>query len=186
MIGQKFNELTKEEYIIFIDDYRKHDDFNALGLYRSIIENEKLDVSAKIAVREYAHKSFRKTFDFLQLKDPKTYFEVSVIGEEITKGDEQRIWDDIKANQQKILADKKIRHRNFGNYSKHNCGHDNCPFNGLMIKQGSWLAYENMHFNSDKNRFSGKRKSERFRKDKKKEQQQIKKIMEGDLTDSQE
>jgi hypothetical protein len=177
-IGQKFNTLTKEEYFFFIDDYKKYSDFNTLGLYRSIIENDNLSLADKIEVREYAHKVFQKTFDFLQLKDPKTYFEVSVIGQEITKGDEQKLWDDIKINQQKILADKKIKHRNFGNYSKHNCGYDHCPYNGLMIKQGSWFAEGNMHFNSDKNKYSGKIKSDRLKKDRKNEQQAIKKIIE--------
>ena len=177
-IGQKFNTLTKEKYLFFIDNHKKYKDFNTLGLYRSIIENEMLTYADKIEVREYAHKFFRKTFDFLQLKDPKTYFDVSVIGQVITKGDELQIWNDIRANQQKILADKKIKHRNFGNYSKHNCGYDNCPYNGLMIRQGSSLAEGNMHFDSDKNKFSGKTKSDRLQKVRKKEQQAIKKIIE--------
>ena len=177
-IGQKFNTLTKEEYFFFIDNHKKYSDFNTLGLYRSIIENEKLALADKIEIRDYAHKTFQKTFDFLQLKDPKTYFEVSVIGQVITKGDEVQIWNDIKANQQKILADKKIKHRNFGDYSKHNCGYDHCPYNGLMIKQGSWLAEGNMHFNSDKNKYSGKIKSDRLKKERKNEQQTIRKIIE--------
>jgi hypothetical protein len=179
-IGQKFNTLTKEKYLFFIDNHKTYNDFNTLGLYRSIIENDKLTPADKIEVRDYAHKIFQKTFDFLQLKDPKTYFEVSVIGQEITKGDEEQIWNDIKANQQKILADKKNKHRNFGTYSKHNCGYDQCPYNGLMIRQGSWLAEENMHFTSDKNKYSGKVKSDRLKKDRKNEQQTIKKIIESE------
>lgn len=110
LINQKFNTLTVKEYIFFIDNYRKYTDFNTLGLYRSIIENEKLNLEEKIEVREYTHKIFAKTFDFLQLKDPRTYFAVSTLGQEITKGDEQKMWKDIRGNQQKILADKKIKH----------------------------------------------------------------------------
>ncbi len=47
-----------------------------------------------------------------------------------------------------------------------------------MIKQGSWLAEGNMHFNSDKNKYSGKIKSDRLKNDRKNEQQTIKKIIE--------
>ena len=75
-IGHKFNTLTLKEYFFYIDNYKKYTDFNTLGLYRSMVENEKLSLNDKIAVREYAHKVFKKTFDFLQLKDPKTFVEV--------------------------------------------------------------------------------------------------------------
>jgi hypothetical protein len=89
-IGQKFSSLTVKEYFFYIDNHKKYRDFNTLGLYRSIVENDKLGLKEKIAVREYAHLVFRKTFDFLQLKDPKTYVEVENLGKELTKGDEQR------------------------------------------------------------------------------------------------
>jgi hypothetical protein len=149
-IGQKFNTLNLKEYLFFIENYKKYKDFNTLGLYRSIVENDKLTLEEKITVREYAHKTFRKTFDFLQLKDPKTFVDVTYLGQELTKGDEEKIWDDIRTNQQKILADKRIKHRNFGDYSKHNCGYEDCVWNGVMIRQGSWLMESNMHFDSDK------------------------------------
>jgi hypothetical protein len=175
--GQKFNQLTLEEYYFFIDNYKKYEDFNTLGLYRSIIENDKLSIDEKIEVREYAHKTFKKTFDFLQLKDPKVFVEVSTLGQELTKGDDEKNWNDIRKNQQKILADKKIKHRNFGNYSKHNCGYDNCIWNGLMIRQGSWLSETNMHFKGDKNKYQQKLKSDRRKSDRKKEKQ----IINGEL-----
>lgn len=173
-IGRKFNTLTLSEYLLYIDNYKKYKDFNTLGLYRSIIENENLSPEDKIAVREYAHKTFKKTFDFLQLKDPKTYVEVEYLGQEITKGDEEKIWDDIRKNQQQILADKRIKHRNFGDYSKHNCGRDNCVLNGIMIRQGSWLAESNIHFEGDKNKYQQKLKSDKRKSDRKNERQIIK------------
>ena len=174
-LGQKFNTLSLDEYFFYIDNYKKYSDFNTLGLYRSIVENEKLTLDDKIVIRDYANKTFKKTFDFLQLKDPKTFVEVEYLGQELTKGDEQKIWDDIRRNQQKILADKKIKHRNFGEYSKHNCGYDNCIWNGLMIRQGSWLAESNMHFDGDKNKYQQKLKSDRRKADRKNERQIIKK-----------
>ncbi len=171
-IGQKFNTLTLKEYFFYIDNHKKYIDFNTLGLYRSIVENEKLTLDEKIVVREFAHKTFKKTFDFLQLKDPKTFVDVNYLGQEITKGDEKKIWNDIRINQQKILTDKKIKHRNFGDYSKHNCGYEDCAFNGIMIRQGSWLMESNMHFDSDKNKYQQKVKSER-RKTERKNKKQI-------------
>ncbi len=177
-IGQKFNQLTLEEYFFFIDNYKKYKDFNTLGLYRSIVENHNLSLEQKIEVREYAHKTFEKTFKFLQLKDPKIFVEVFTLGQELTKGDEEKIWGDIRKNQQKILADKRIKHRNFGHYSKHNCGYDDCIWNGLMIRQGSWLSEGNMHFTGDKNKYQHKLKSDRRKSDRK----QVKQIINRELS----
>lgn len=174
-IGRKFNTLSSKEYYFFIDNYKKYSDFNTLGIYRSIVENQKLTLDEKKTVRDYAHKIFRKTFDFLQLKDPKTFVEVEYLGQELTKADENNIWEDIKRNQERILKDKKIKHRNFGDYSKHNCGYDTCIWNGLMIRQGSWLMESHMHFRSDKNPYSAKVKSKRFKSERKKAKRIIKK-----------
>jgi hypothetical protein len=172
-IAQKFNQLTLKEYFFYIDNYRKYTDFNTLGLYRSILENEKLTVDDKILLRDYAHQIFRKSFDFLQLKDPNTFFKVSYLGMELTEADKHQKWRDIVVNQQKILLDKKIRHRNFGDYSKHSCGYDSCPYNGLMVKKDSVLAEGSMHFLSDKDHYMAKRKSDIRKKERKNKQQII-------------
>jgi hypothetical protein len=149
-IGRKFNTLSVREYMFYIDNHKRYSDFNTLGLYRSIVEHENLTPEEKLEVIQRAHAVFAKTFVFLQLKDPKTYFDIVTLGRELTKGDEQQIWEDIRRNQQKILQDKNIKHRSFGDYSKHNCGDEHCPYNGLMIKQGSTLSEGSMHFRSDK------------------------------------
>lgn len=174
-IGKKFNTLTLEEYFFYIDNYKKYSDFNTLGLYRSISKNDKLNLEDKISVRDYAHQTFRKSFDFLQLKDPVTFMEVQYLGEQLTVGDRDGIWDDLRKAQQKILSDKKIRHRNFGTYSKHNCGRENCNWNGVMIKQGSTFAWTNIHFDSDKSKYSGQVKSEKRKIDRKNQKQIINK-----------
>lgn len=147
-IGHKFNTLTLKEYFYYIDNAKKYKDFNTLGLYRSIIENEKLTLDEKIAVRDYAHKYFQKTFDFLQLKDPETFLEVSTLGQELTDYDKVCLRDKISKNQQRILSAKRIKHRNFGMYSKHNCA-PWCPCNGLMVHTKSSLAEDHMFFDSD-------------------------------------
>lgn len=179
-IGRQFNKLTFKEYFFYIDNHKKYTDFNTLGLYRSITENSKLELAEKIEVREYAHKTFKKTFDFLQLKAPQTYFEIETIGLTLTKADERQIWNDIIANQQKILTDKRIKHRNFGDYSKHNCGYETCTLNGLMIRQGSVIACGNIHFKSDKKRNAAHNKSDRRKADRKKEQQIIQAVIQSE------
>lgn len=174
-IGQKFNKLTLKEYYFYIDNHKKYTDFNTLGLYRSIIENEKLNLEEKLQVRDYAHLIFRKSFDFLQLKDPSTFVDVEYLGQDLTKADEVGIWDDLRKNQQKILESKKIKHRNFGIYSKHNCGYDDCNWNGVMIRQGSRMAERFMHFHSDKNEWSKFDKASRKREERKTEKHLIEK-----------
>ncbi|WP_298510099.1 hypothetical protein [uncultured Kordia sp.] len=178
-IGKLFNQLSKSQYIHYIDNHKKYTDFNTLGLYRSICENEKLTLAEKIEIRDYSNVFFGKTFTFFQLKDPQTYFELITLGKELTVADERQIWENIRSNQQKILADKRIKHRNFGEYSKHNCGYEDCNYNGLMIKQGSFLAEATMHFNSDKNEYAAKDKSERIKKQRKNKKQ----IIKDDLND---
>ena len=175
---RKFNTLKLEEYFYFIDNHKSYKDFNTLGLYRSIIENENLNELERILVRDYAHKYFKKSFNFLQIKDPYTYIAVSTIAQELTKGDEEKLWNDVYRNQKKILKDKKIKHRNFGFYSKHNCGYDTCPMNGMMIKQGSWMAEFDMAI-GNKNKWMAKVKSNRNKSERKREKQ----IIENELSD---
>lgn len=177
-IGKQFNTLKKSEYFHYIDNYKKYKDFNTLGLYRSISENSKLNLKDKIIVRDYANTIFKKTFNFYQLKDPITYFNLITLGENLTEADEYKVWSDIKRNQEKILADKKLKHRNFGIYSKHNCGYEDCKYNGIMIKQGSFLTESNMHFYSDKNNYEAKNKSKKIKKQRKNSSKIIKNALE--------
>lgn len=173
-IGKKFNQLSKSEYFHYIHNYKKYTDFNTLGMYRSICENEKLDVNDRMEIRDYAHTIFEKTFNFYQLKDPKTYFDLTTLGMELTVADERQIWMTIRNNQQKILSDKKIKHRSFGVYSKHDCGSENCPYNGLMIKKGSRFSEDQMWFQSDKNEDASKEKSLKIMKHRKEKHKIIK------------
>ncbi|PSB50327.1 hypothetical protein [Chamaesiphon polymorphus] len=171
-IGIKFNRLTYREYIYILDRYQKYTDFNPLALYRSIIENNKLDLTQKIAIRDLAHQQFAKFFEFLQIKDPYTYIAVSTLGETLTNGDESKLWGKIIENQEKILKAKRIKHRNFGIYSRYNQTNIHCPFNGAMVRRDGGVnphlaSAPSMHFGSDKNWFnkyeSAKRRSAKKR-----------------------
>jgi hypothetical protein len=142
------------------------------------LENEKLTVEDKVLIRDFATQFFQKTFNFLQIKDPFTYFELITLGETLTAGDEKQLWKQIRINQEKILKDKKIKHRNFGFYSKHSCGYETCSMNGLMIEQGSFFIEHEMRFDSDKNKYCAELKSKRFKKERKQEKQIIKILLE--------
>ncbi|WP_310482748.1 hypothetical protein [Chamaesiphon sp. VAR_48_metabat_403] len=164
-IGVKFNQLTYREYVNILDRHQKYTDFNPLALYRSIIENDKLDLTQKIAIRDLAHQHFAKFFEFLQIKAPYTYIKVSTLGETLTAGDEDRFWENIRKNQEKILKAKRIKHRNFGVYSRYyleTLGTDrhywtiiDCPYNGAMIRRDGGVnqhlaSAPDMYFKSDK------------------------------------
>lgn len=177
-IGRQFNTLTVKEYFFYIEHNKKYTDFNTLGLYRSVLENENLSLAEKIEVRNFAHTYFKRAFEFLQLKDPATYVAISILGQDITVADKQQLWEDLKINQQKILSSKGIKHRNFGVYSKHSCDYDNCIWNGVMVKSGSKLAYDSMHFKSDRNNYEAKEKSNRRKVERKKVRQIIKSELE--------
>ncbi|MFM2268922.1 MAG: hypothetical protein RL757_2363 [Bacteroidota bacterium] len=176
-LGRAFNKLTFTEYLSFIPIYESFSDWNTLGLYRSIVEHEILTIEEKIKIRDVAHAYFKKQFDFLQLKDPTTYIAVCSLGLDLTIADERQMWENVKHNQQLILENKKIKHRNFGDYSKHNCGVETCKYFGLMIKQGSFLCEQQIRFDSDKNSYAAQLKSERLKKDRKNK----KAIIEEDL-----
>jgi hypothetical protein len=171
-VGKQFNTLTYGEYLHLIEHHKKFTDFNTLGLFRSIVESTKLSLEEKLELRKVAVAAFAKTFEFLQLKDPRTYFEVSTLGETLTKADESQAWENIRCNQQHIWESKKLRHRNFGTYSKHNCGYDTCHLNGIIIREGSRLAWSSeMHFHSDNWSWAKPEKATRRKQDRKVAQQ---------------
>lgn len=143
-LDRQINTLAYSEYLHLLENYKKFTDFNHLGLFRSILENGKLEPTQKLEIRDAAIKKFPRFFEFLQIKDPGTYLKLETLGQDLTVADERRIWDVIYLNQQRILASKRIRHRNFGVYSKHTCGYDTCNLNGIMVKQGSLLTEQEM------------------------------------------
>lgn len=145
-----YNQWSKGNYYHHIAHYKKYTNFNTLGLFRSILENKKLSLEEQLEIRDYAIKTFAKTFAFLQLKDPWTYKSLVLLGKDLTKADQAKLWEDIRQYQQAYLKKKGIKHRNFGTYSKHDCGYEYCPLNGIMIRQGSKLAECEMYFDKDK------------------------------------
>ncbi len=134
-IGVKFNQLTAREYLYILERHKKYTDFNPLALYRSIIENDRLDLTQKIAIRDLAHQQFFNFFEFLQIKDPFTYVAVSILGRTLTKVEESQLWENVEKNQEKILKAKRIKHRNFGIFSRSEQSDPSCAYNGTMIRR---------------------------------------------------
>ena len=180
-IGRQFNTFTQGEYTHLLANYKKYTDFNHLGLFRSIVENDRLMPGQRTEVRDAAIRVFPKFFEFLQLKDPHTYFSLSTLNKALTVADEQQAWEDIRRNQQQLLAAKRINHRNIGTYAKHDCGYDTCKLNGLMLRQGSPLAERNLWFCSDKNRYQARLKSDKQKRDRKHQRSIVEQDMEGNI-----
>ncbi|UOQ78852.1 hypothetical protein MUN84_10150 [Hymenobacter sp. 5516J-16] len=149
-LNRRLNQLTEADYRHLLINYRRYTDFNSLGLFRSLLKNEKLNLEQQICLRDAATEVFPRFYEFLQLKDPATFFRLSTLGQELNIADERAAWKEIGRTQQRILTEKRIRHRNFGMYSKHNCGYDTCPLNGIMIRQGTRIAEGVMKFNTDR------------------------------------
>ncbi len=149
-LTQNFNQLTFAEYLQVLERHRDYSNFNVLGLFRSILENSKLELAQQLEIRKIAISKFAKQFEFLQLKDPQTYIEIqALVRSDLTIADKHQMWRDLISNQQKILTTKKLGHRNFGVYSKHSCGVEYCYYNGMMIKRGSFLMEGSIRFDTD-------------------------------------
>ena len=73
-LAKKFNQLSFTEYINVIDRSTDYADFNVLGLFRSISENDRLNPAHQLEIKEITISKFAKIFKFLQLKDLETYF----------------------------------------------------------------------------------------------------------------
>jgi hypothetical protein len=171
-ISRQLNTLSYGEYLNLLKNYSRFTDFNSLGLFRSILENEKLTLEQKVEIRDKATATFPKFFNFLQVKDPWTFRKFELLGQDFTVADEDRLRRIIELNQQNILAKKRIKHRNFGIYSKHSCGYDTCFMNNLMTKQNSLLSeYGMVSMRTDK--YSTFSKSGRRRQERKKQYQLI-------------
>ena len=50
-ISRQLNTFSYSEYIHLLKNHARYTDFNSLGLFRSILENEKLTAKQKFATR---------------------------------------------------------------------------------------------------------------------------------------
>lgn len=169
IIGKPFNTLVLEEYYYYIDNRKKYNDFNELWLFRSIFENKNLDEWKMVLLRDYIQKNMSKVFEFMQVRHPDLYVKMYLLWKTYTKADEENLWNLVRLKQEEILHKKRIKHRNFWDYSKHNCWFDDCNLNGIMVQKWSWFCENIMHFSSDKHFSTLKDKSKRLKKERKAE-----------------
>jgi hypothetical protein len=133
-------------------------------VYRGIRESTKLTDEIKVELRDAYNVVFQKTFNFLVMKDPGLYrYFVELDGDKMKDHEMEEL-------QQKAYNKLKKKHRSFGVYSKHMCGYDDCPLNGLMLPGGSSIQeYEGtMCFKSDKPSYNKNGKDIRRAKNKRK------------------
>jgi len=161
-----YNTFTKKDYIFAVNNVKKKN-INMLGLYRSILENEKLNNDEKIEVRNILNEKHFKTFEFYQIKDPDLYMKLFLLDKDYNEQQKEQLFEDVELFQEKKLKEKRFGHRNFGTYSKHNCGMKDCPMNGLMVRQGSAMAERCLNFKSDTNKSYKKTKSKNYKKERK-------------------
>ncbi|TAF65675.1 MAG: hypothetical protein EAZ55_07890 [Cytophagales bacterium] len=158
-IEKPFSQYTYTKLIYLLEHKEQYKNFNTLGFFRGILENKKMTLEEKIQLRDKAITVFSKFYEFLQVKDPHTYLKLETLGQELSWGNLRNLWKEIYKKQSLILKQKRIKHRNFGTYSKHNCGYADCHLNQLMLKQNSWfkediltLKEETKHFRSKNSR----------------------------------
>lgn len=53
-INKPLYQFTNQEYLETVPNYKQYSDFNTLGLYRSLLENEYLSLEAKLEIRDLA------------------------------------------------------------------------------------------------------------------------------------
>ena len=168
-IGHPINQLTAAAIRSLVPRYRRYTDFNRLGLFRGILESQKLNLKEKLELRDLGKATFSKYYDFLVVKDPHTWGKLENLGVTRTRQEEVDDWRKIQEKQQEILSRKRFGHRNFGVNSRHDCGHDDCRFNNYMTRPKHPYSYgSEIWFKQDANKYN--KKEQRLARNKEKRQ----------------
>lgn len=136
-IGRRYNQFTFDAYCYYIDQAKKCMDFNIVGLYRGILDNQQLHLEERIALRNHARQKFGQAFECLQVRDPETFIKLLTLGRTLTTTEEEQLWQEVERNR-KIILHRQRQNGKFGRYAQHLCGDENCVWHGLLIKQDSW------------------------------------------------
>ncbi|WP_315368077.1 hypothetical protein [Kingella oralis] len=113
-INKKFNQMSIAEYHHYIAHHQKYADFNPLGLYRSILENPKLNEAAQLEVLALANRHFQRFYDFLFAKDPFTYSRLATLGQGLSETALRQHLRDTWDRREKWCAEKDIRLQRIG------------------------------------------------------------------------
>ena len=113
-INKKFKQMSMAEYRHYIAHHQKYADFNPLGLYRSILENDKLDEATRLEVLAFANQYFQRFYDFLFVKDPVTYSRLATLGQGLSETQQRQHLSHVWDGREKWCAEKGIRHQRIG------------------------------------------------------------------------
>ena len=102
------------EYRHYIAHHQKYADFNPLGLYRSILENDKLDEAALLEILAFANQYFQRFYNFLFVKDPVTYSRLATLGQGLSETQQWQHLSHVWDRREKWCAEKGIRHQRIG------------------------------------------------------------------------
>lgn len=118
-LTKKFNTFSPSEYYDVIKNHKRYHNFNPLGLYRSLIENPKLDTTTQLEILAFANQYFGKFYEFLVVKDIHLYTKLSRLGEEpLSFTQEFQYQEQLTKQAKRILQAKKIRNWRVGIYTK--------------------------------------------------------------------
>lgn len=117
-LSKKFNTLSVSEYRDVIKHHKRYTNFNPLGLYRSLIENPKLDTDAQLDILALANEHFGKFYEFLLVKDINLYAKLSRLGKmPLTITQEWQYREQLRQKAQMLLKQKQIRRWRVGIYT---------------------------------------------------------------------
>ena len=113
-INKKFKQMSMAEYHHYIAHHQKYADFNPLGLYRSILENDKLDEAAQLEILAFANQYFQRFYNFLFIKDPVAYSKLATLGQGLSETQQRQHLSHVWDRREKWCAEKGIRHQRIG------------------------------------------------------------------------
>lgn len=123
-IEKRYNTFNYDEYIFYLNKYKEYKNFNIYGIFNSFLENKILTDPEKLKlIKKYSEK-FYKSFEFLKVKNEHLYLKLFSIIEnkDYTANGKNGLYDNavknIERDVEKILNNKKIKYRNFGENSK--------------------------------------------------------------------
>ena len=106
--------MSMAKYRHYIAHHQKYADFNPLGLYRSILENDKLDEAARLEVLALANQYFQRFYNFLFIKDPVAYSRLTTLGQGLSETQQRQHLSHVWDRREQWCAEKGIRHQRIG------------------------------------------------------------------------
>ena len=106
-LNARFNTFTLPRYREAVANHERYADFNPLALFRSILENDRLNEAEQLEVLAPAKAAFPRFYEHL-LKDLHTYAALSCLGQEpLGEVQMRRYTAGLRREQEKEFAKRK-------------------------------------------------------------------------------